>query len=419
LSVVAGNLRGVVTSDGTDTGPPVNMRRLGRLRVLHALADAGEVSRGDLAVRTGLSRATVSSVIYGLVREGLVREQAPAAPGPRLGRPPLTMTLVPSAAHVFGLDIGHDHARVVLSDLVGTPLWDESVDVDADGSAHDTIAAANRLIDQALRTTRVSRAAILGLGIGIACPVDRATGGLRAEGIMPAWVEVKPAQKMTERTGFPAQVINDANASVLGERRYGAAQACDDVVYLRLSSGIGAGIVCDGRMLLGHGGLAGELGHITVDPGGQVCRCGNRGCLETIASPTALATLLSHSWGRAITNAELIELVQAGDRGALRVLEDAAEAVGRTLAMTVMTLNPKLIVIGGELAAAGDVLLDPIRRALRRNSVAGQHQRLQLAISELGDSASARGAAALILADAPQLLSETRRAPETTPARHE
>jgi predicted NBD/HSP70 family sugar kinase len=407
----------VATSDGTDGGPPVNMRRLGRLRILQALADAGEVSRGDLAVGTGLSRATVSSVIYDLVREGLVREQTVAAPGSRLGRPPLTMTLVPSAAHVFGLDVGHDHARVILSDLVGTPLWDESVDVDVDGSAEDTIAAATRLIDQALRAARIPRGAILGLGVGIACPVDRATGGLRAEGIMPAWVDVKPAEKMAEQTGFRAQVINDANASALAERRYGAAQACDDVVYLRLSSGIGAGIVCDGRMLLGHGGLVGELGHITVDPNGRVCRCGNRGCLETIASPTAIATLLSHSWGRSVTNAELIELIQAGDRGAVRALEDAAEAVGRTLAMTVMTLNPKLIVVGGELSAAGDVLLDPIRRALRRNVVAGQQHQLELAISELGDGASARGAAALVLADAPQLLSVGRRGAASVRAR--
>jgi predicted NBD/HSP70 family sugar kinase len=409
----------VATSDGTDPGPPVNMRRLGRVRVLQALADSGEVSRGDLAVRTGLSRATVSSVIYGLVREGLVREQSVVAPGFRLGRPPLTMALVPSAAHVFGLDVGHDHARVVLSDLVGTPLWDESVDVDVDTSAEDTISAATRLIDRALRAARVPHDAILGLGIGIACPVDRATGGLRAEGIMPAWVDVKPAEKMAERTGFRVQVINDANASVLAERRYGAAQTCDDVVYLRLSSGIGAGIVCDGRMLLGHGGLAGELGHITIDPNGRVCRCGNRGCLETIASPTAIATLLSQSWGRPVTNAELIELIQAGDRGALRALEDAAEAVGRTLAMTVMTLNPKLIVIGGELSAAGDVLLDPIRRALRRNAVAGQQHRLEVAIGKLGDGASARGAAAHVLADAPQLLSEARRRDGTVRARRE
>ena len=392
-----------------DAETPVNMRRLGRLRVLQALT-AGELSRTDLAGRTGLSRTTVSSVILDLIGEGLVREQGPGAtPGttaPRLGRPPLTVSLVPSAALVLGLDIGHDHARVILSDLVGTPIWDDNIDIDVDGAAEDTLGTATLLIDSALRDTRSNRGAVLGLGVGIACPVDRRSGALRAEGIMPSWVGIKPGVELAARTGLAVRVTNDANACVLAERRYGAAQNCDDVVYLRLSSGIGAGVVCDGRMLLGNDGLAGELGHITIDAHGAVCRCGNRGCLETIASPTAIATLLSRSWSRPVSNTELITLIRDGDRGAIRALEDAAEAVGRALAMTVMTLNPKLIVVGGELAGAGELLLDPIRRALQRNSVSGQHRQLQLVVSALGDSASARGAAALVLAEAPQLLSD-------------
>lgn len=399
----------MVTPHGRrDAETPVNMRRLGRLRVLQALT-AGELSRTDLAARTGLSRTTVSSVIFDLIGEGLVREQsatAPSAPrSPRLGRPPLTVSLVPSAGAAFGVDIGHDHARVILCDLVGTPLWDDSVDVDVDGSAEDTLATATALVDRALAETGKDRAAVLGLGVGIACPVDRRTGELRAEGIMPGWVGIRPGAELAARTGLAVQVINDANACVLAERRYGAAEQCDDVVYLRLSSGIGAGVVCDGRMLLGHDGLAGELGHITLDPHGAVCRCGNRGCLETIASPTAIAALLSRSWGRTVAGAELAGLIQDQDRGALRALEDAGEAVGRALAMTVMTLNPKLIVLGGDLAAAGDLLLEPIRRALQRNSVSGQHHNVQVVVSALGDSASARGAAALVLADAPNLLS--------------
>jgi predicted NBD/HSP70 family sugar kinase len=390
-----------------DAETPVNMRRLGRLRVMQALTDVGELSRADLVRRTGLARATVSSVIFDLIAEGLVREQpaAAATTATKLGRPPLTMSLVPSAAYVAGVDIGHDHARVILTDLVGTPIWDESLDVDVDTSAETTLAAATNLVDRALRETSNDRASVLGLGVGIACPVDRRSGGLRAEGIMPGWVGIKPGEELAERTGLSVQVINDANACVLAERRYGAAHLCDDVVYLRLSSGIGAGVVCDGRMLLGHDGLAGELGHITMDPNGAVCRCGNRGCLETIASPTAIAALLSHSWGHPVTSAEMLALIQAGDRGAVRAMEDAGEAVGRALAMTVMTLNPKLIVVGGELAAAGELLLDPIRRALHRNSVSGHHSQLQMVVSALGDSASARGAAALVLGDAPQLLS--------------
>jgi len=388
-----------------DAEAQVNMRRLGRLRVLRALTDAREVSRADLTRRTGLSRATVSSVIFDLVGEGLVREQAAPSAGPKLGRPPLTLSLVPSAGCVAGVDIGHDHARVILTDLVGTPIWDQSLDVDVDTSAEDTLAAATNLIDQALRETGSDRASVLGLGVGIACPVDRRSGELRAEGIMPGWVGVKPGEELAQRTGLSVQVINDANACVLAERRYGVAQLCDDVVYLRLSSGIGAGVVCDGRMLLGHHGLAGELGHITIDSNGAVCRCGNRGCLETIASPTAIATLLSRSWARTVTSTELVALIQTHDRGAVRAMEDAGDAVGRALAMTVMTLNPKLIVVGGELAAAGELLLDPIRRALQRNSVSGHHSQLQIVVSALGDSASARGAAALVLADVPQILS--------------
>jgi predicted NBD/HSP70 family sugar kinase len=116
-------------------------------------------------------------------------------------------------------------------------------------------------------------------------------------------------------------VINDANACVLAERRYGAAQTSDDVTYVRLSAGIGAGIVSEGRMLLGHDGLAGEIGYVPIEANGQVCRCGNRGCLETVASPTAIAALLSRSWGRTVTASELATLIDEHDRGAVRAVQ--------------------------------------------------------------------------------------------------
>ncbi|HEY2041916.1 MAG TPA: ROK family protein [Jatrophihabitans sp.] len=384
---------------------PVNLRRLGRLRVLQALTDARELSRAHLMRRTGLSRATVSSVIFDLIDEELVREQAVASSAAKLGRPPVLLSLEPRAAHALGVDIGHDHVRTVLSDLVGNCLWDNSIDIDVDDSAQDTLQAATKSIDRALRETKTPQSSVLGLGVGIACPVDRRNGELRAEGIMPGWVGLKPGEELAARTGLRVQVINDANACVLAERRYGAAQTWDDVVYLRLSAGIGAGIVSDGRMLLGHDGLAGELGHVTVEPNGTVCRCGNRGCLETVASPTAITTLLSRSWGQTVTSTDLAALIEQHDRGAVRAVGDAGEAVGRVLAMTVMTLNPRLILIGGELAAAGDLLLDPMRRALARNAVGSHSRQLEISMSALGDTAAVRGAAALVLADAPQQLS--------------
>ncbi|MDT4913335.1 MAG: hypothetical protein QOC66_2463 [Pseudonocardiales bacterium] len=384
---------------------PVNLRRLGRLRTLQALTEAGELSRTDLMHRTGLSRATVSSVVYDLIGEGLVCEHAAPNGGVKLGRPPVTLSLEPGAGYAFGVDIGHDHVRTILSDLVGAVIWDRSIDIDVDDSAADTITAAVSSIGDALRDTDTPRSGVLGIGVGIACPVERRTGQLRAEGIMPSWVGRKPGDEFASRTELRVQVINDANACVLAERRYGAAQIWDDVVYVRLSAGIGAGIVCDGQMLLGHDGLAGELGHVTVEPNGTVCRCGNRGCLETVASPTAVAALLSRSWGRKVTSAELAVLIKQGDRGAVRAVEDAGEAVGRALASTVMTLNPRLILVGGELAAAGELLLDPMRRALRRNTVGSHNRQLEIGTSALDDTAAVRGAAALVLADAPQQLS--------------
>ena len=397
-----------MTLPGAEPRPeaPVNLRRLGRLRILQALTEAGELSRPELVRRTGLSRATVSSVVYGLIAERMVRERPPAAAA-RLGRPALTLSLAPSAAYAFGVDVGHDHVRTVLCDLGGTCICDESTELDVDNSAMDTLDAVCRAIDRALRESMVDRSTILGIGVGIACPVDRRTGQLHADDIMPAWVGLRPGEDLAARTGLRVQVINDANACVLAERSYGAAQTWDDVVYVRLSAGIGAGIVCDGRMLLGHEGLSGEVGHVTIDANGTLCRCGNRGCLETVASPNAIAALLSRSRGREVTHAELVRLIDERDRGALRAVEDAGDAIGRALASTVMTLNPRLILVGGELTAAGDVLLNSIRHALERNTVASHHRPIEIAVSALGDSAAVRGAAALVLADAAHQLSES------------
>ena len=387
-------------------GTPINLRRLGRVRVLHALSDSRGLSRADLVQQTGLARASVGAVVFELIGAGLVQESADAGtPAMRTGRPPQLLSLVPAAAYALGVDIGHDHVRVVLADLSGTPAWDDSQRMDVDRDPGRALRAATDLTGRAIAKTGVPREKILGLGIGIACPVDETRGELSAEGIMPGWTRVRPASELAERTGLPVRIVNDANACVLAEQRYGAARDSRDILYLRLSSGIGAGVVSGGRMLLGHHGLAGELGHVSVEPNGAVCRCGNRGCLETVASPAAIATLLARSWGRPVADTDLPGLLASNDRGTRRAVEDAGDAVGRALAPAVMLLNPELIVIGGELAAAGEALFDPIRRALARSIMNSHNRDLRIVASTLGDSAGVRGAATLILTSAPELLS--------------
>ena len=393
------------------TGPsivleaPISLTDLGRVRVLRALAEHDQLSRAEIATRAGLARATVASVVFDLLDNGLVREGA--APEPttaRAGRPPQILSLEPEAAFAIGLDIAHDHVRAILTDVVGTVCWDRAEHMPVDDDPEGALAAAARLIDAAVRETGISREKILGLGAGIASPVHKDGRRLHAEGIMPGWVGVRPVDELADRTGLAVQIINDANAGVLAERRYGAARGCDDVVYVRLSSGIGAGAICDGRMLLGHGGIAGELGHLIIEPQGAVCRCGNRGCLETIASPQAIAGLLARSWGRSVGCQDLIDLLRSGDRGTVRAIEDAGDAVGRALANAVIVLNPELIVVGGEMAAAHDHLFEPMRRAIARNTMSSHAESLRIVPSTLGDNAGVRGAAALILEGAPEAL---------------
>jgi predicted NBD/HSP70 family sugar kinase len=311
---------------------------------------------------------------------------------------------VPTAGYAIGVDIGHQHVRVVLCDVSGLPLWDRAVAKDVDRAPEATLDLIAELIDTALRENDVPRDRVLGIGAGIASPVRKDTGELGAASIMPGWVGRAPGAELTARTGLPTRLTNDANAGALAERRYGAGRAVDNLVYIRLSAGIGAGIVTDGTLLLGATGLAGEIGHLPVAAGGPICRCGNRGCLETVASPVAIARLLGDSWHQPITPADLPRLIAANDRGTLRAIEDAGTAVGTALATLVTLFNPELVVVGGDLAQAGALIFDPIRRAIRRYALPTVADQVSVVPGELGERAEVRGAAALVLATAPTAL---------------
>jgi predicted NBD/HSP70 family sugar kinase len=319
-----------------------------------------------------------------------------SAAGAHRDRPPQPFSREPRVGYAAGVDVGHDHVRMILTDLIGTTLWDKSVALAVDSNPQRALDTAAKLIDRAIGETGVSRTRVLGLGLGIACPVD-STGDLHADGIMPNWVGIRPADELAKRTGLTTRLINDANAGALAESRFGTARSSANAVYLRLSSGIGAGLIRDGRVLLGRGGFAGEIGHVTVEPHGAPCRCGNRGCLETVATPPALAALLSRGRAHPVTPTELTDLITRRDPDTLRAIENAANAVGRALTYTTMLFNPKLIVIGGDLLIAGPSLLDPIRRTLTRNTPGSHPGRPRIVASTLGDSACVRGAAALVL----------------------
>jgi predicted NBD/HSP70 family sugar kinase len=394
-----------------DTGEPsadapLNLREVGRLRVLQALYASERTSRPELVRRTGLSRATVSALVADLVHLGIVQEDDGFADSDarRSGRPAQSLSLVPSAGYALGTDIGHQHVRVVLCDLSGTPIWDRMVVKEVDRAPEETLDLTADLIHEALRDKDIDRTRVLGIGVGIASPVHKSTGELSAESIMPGWIGVRPGAELERRTGLTTLLTNDANAGAMAERLYGAGRHTDDMVYVRLSAGIGAGIVSDGRLLLGASGLAGEIGHLPSVPYGQICRCGNRGCLETVASPVAVAQLLASSWGEPVSPADLPGLLASADRGAQRAVEDAGEAVGRAVATLVTLFNPELIVVGGDLAAAGELIFDPIRASIRRHALPAVAANVSVVAGELGERAEVRGAAGFVLAQAPRSL---------------
>lgn len=371
-----------------------------RLDLIDVLRRAGDASRAELAEAANLSRATVSGLVSELVAEGVVTERADeeSAPG-ATGRRPTRLSLTNTLGYVVGVDFGHTHLRVALADLSSTVLGERELAVDVDRSAAEALDAAARLVDELLDDAGVERDRVVGVGMGLPGPIDRETGVVGSSVILENWSGVKAAAELEERLGLPVRVDNDANLGALGELTFGAARGARNVVYVKVSSGIGAGIVIDGEVFRGSSGAAGELGHVIVDPGGLLCRCGNRGCLETVVASGPLVRLLRTTHGPDVTVADVVEGARSGDVACRRVLADAGRSIGQALATICNVFNPDRLVIGGELSVAGEPLLEGIAESLRRYALPAVLEAAQLRQGVLGARAEVLGAVRLVVAD--------------------
>jgi len=384
------------------TGSLETLRRLNRLRVIDALRDEGLISRAEIARRTGLSRSTVSSLVSELQADGLVveRPEPAAAHGDQGGRPPILLSFDASAGVAVGIDFDHHHVRVAVSDLSSRILAEREQMLDTDHAAHEGLDAAAALVSELLEEAGVDEQRVIGAGMCLPGPVHRPTGVVGSTAILPGWVGVAAADEMHRRLQLPILVDNDANLAALAEAAFGAGRDAKDLVYLMISSGIGAGLVLNGRLYRGAEGLAGELGHVLVDAEGPVCRCGNRGCLETVAGTDALADLLRRSHGDGLDGRAIVRLAREGDLGCRRVIADAGRAIGKAAATLVNVLNPELLIVGGDLADAGELLLDGVRESLERSALPTAVQAAAVVAGSLGDRAEVLGAIALVLSEA-------------------
>ncbi|MDQ3742387.1 MAG: ROK family transcriptional regulator [Actinomycetota bacterium] len=382
----------------TEYGSLGSLRDHNRRRVLEELQRRGTASRADLARITGLSRSTISSLVGELQDSGLVVETAPNGGdrGHAQGRPPVLLTLDRRAGAIVGIDFGHADVRVAVADLSRTILAERARDIDVDHAGTAALDAAAELVIDALGEASIPRDRVLAAGMGISGLVDHEKDLVHRSAILPSWADIRPGAEMHSRLGVPVFIENDANLGAMAEVALGAAKGVQNAIYLMIAAGIGAGVVVDGRIIHGVAGTAGELGHVLVDDNGPICRCGNRGCLETLAAGPAIVELLARTHGPSLSLAQVLELVEQEDPGALRAVADAGRAVGRALAALVNVLNPEAIVIGGELAAAGDALLEPIRAAIGRYAIPSAADDVRVVQSPLGGRAEVLGA--LILA---------------------
>ena len=384
-----------------------SLRELNRLKVLEAVREYGTISRAQIANVTGLARSTVSTLVGELQRAGVVveREDVQAGSTGSSGRPPLLLSLDPGAGAVIGIQFGHEFVRVAIADLSLTILAEGAVAGDVDHDALSGLDSAAELVGALMREADVDRERLIGVGVALSGPVDRSTGRVVAETILPGWVEIETARWLSERLHVRVEVDNDANLGALAESVLGAGRGVSEMAYVMLSSGIGGGLILEGRLYRGARGMAGEIGHVTVDDAGHMCRCGNRGCLETVVGAAALTELLRRSHGPGITIEEMIAQARRGDPGCRRVVADAGEVVGRVGAALCNQFNPERFVVGGELALAGELLLDPIRESIRRYAIPAVAEGLTVVAGALGDRAELMGALALVVGQSEQVLS--------------
>jgi len=376
------------------------VRAANRDRILDLLRSAGPMSQADLARASGLSPATVSSLARELREDGWLEPDD--GDGPARGRP---LALSRSAGVAVGIDFGHSHVRVAVADLAHTILAEAEEALDVDHEAHEGVALAGRLVRSLLEQVGVGADRVTGVGMGLPGPLRHETGEVGDSSILPGWIGSRPEELMQAELGLPVRVENDANLGALAEIVWGAGRGSSDLVYVKVATGVGAGLVLNGRLYHGSSGTAGEIGHVTIDESGPVCRCGNRGCLEAFAGAEAVLDPLRRRHGERLTLRQAVLQAQAGDVGCARVIGDAGRALGLAVAGACNLLAPERVLVGGELAQAGELLLDPLREALARSAIAATRDVPVLA-GVLGERAEVLGAVALVLRESQRFVAE-------------
>ncbi len=375
---------------------------MNRLRVLDAVREHGALTQVEIAGVTGLSAASVSNLVKELDGAGAVELR----PSIRNGRRATQVSIASANGLVAAAVFGDRDIRVALATGPADIVSQKRMPLPADHAADEGMARAARLVQELVEAAGRSMADLRSLVVGLPAPIDTVSGEVGSEGVLPGWRGVAVATAMEDALHVPVQLDNTANLAAVGEFKLGALQGISTGVFLKVSYRVGAGLIIGGELFRGSAGTAGEIGHVTIDEHGPVCRCGNRGCLDTYVGAGAVLGALRETHG-SLTLRDAIGRALDGDPGCRRVFEDAGRHLGVALAGVVNLLNPEVVALGGQVARVGEIVLAPMRDAIERCAIPSAAASVRVCVGELRpEEADVRGA----LAVADQLRDDADRA---------
>ncbi len=379
------------------------MREMNLALILSYLREHRRLSRSQLAKITGLTKATVSSLVKELIDRKFVREIGLSSRA--IGRPSIALELNPEAGYIIGSEIGVDFVSVLLTNFSAEPLFRASEDTTAlQGERQAVLDCTLGLVRRAMDQVEQRGGELLGLGLGVPGLVDVDSGRLLFAPNL-GWKDVPLRDILEEQFHFPVHVDNEANLAALGESYFGAGRELNFVLFVSSGVGLGGGIVYHKEVLQGASGLAGEIGHMTMDPNGLRCNCGNMGCWETLVSQGAVFRRVAEmaASGRQSVLAErvltiplVVEAAGQGDRVALEALRETGRYLGIGIANLINAFNPELVVFGGILSRAQEFLLPPIQEEVSRRALLWSQDKTRLVIARHGTDACAIGGVASV-----------------------
>jgi len=378
------------------------MRAQNSRLILNLLWRERQISRASLARRTGMSPSTVSAIVSDLLSTGLVKETSAGVSSG--GRRPIILEFQDQASFIIGIELGATHVSCVLTDLRCKVRASWSAPAAVREEPETALHKMGMAVRSVLEADAVQPSQVLGIGVAVPSPVDKERPGELLPLVVPKWKGYNIASHLEDSFKRPVFVDNDANLGSLAELWWGTGCSEANLAYIKVATGIGAGLIIDGNIFRGSSGIAGEIGHTSIDPNGPQCVCGLKGCLTTlIGTPALLERAADELRARGSDRQpprgidELVDAALAGDPMSVELIEYAGEKLGIGIANMLNLLNPKMVVLGGGIARAGDLVLDPVRETIRGLSLPASISNTEILTTGLNEWGIAVGAATLVL----------------------